>query len=242
MRQTATVSLIMPAITMRKLSRDTADVLDRLKESREPVLITRKGQPVAALSVVDAERAENLILATAPRFKEAMAHADEAASMGQAKTFDEIFPTKSQSDRAEPQAGPAESLAGGAGEPQESRDLATAAESATAGLSGPIAGLDPAAFWGVTRAVVAHMPLAPASTEAASITSEQAQRINDLALSYAEAIVAENIEQMRRAIREVGARIIDASIVGTGVELDRYEQMLERVTAAGQLSAHLHKP
>ena len=210
----------MPAITMRKLSRDTAAVLDRLGDTREPILITRNGQPVAALSAVDAGRAENLILATAPRFREAMARADEDAAAGEAKTFDEIFATE-----------PTE-----AGESGASNDPARSSEGyrvVTAEYA--FDDLDPAVFEEMTRAVLAYMPLASTSLETAS-------RIHDLALSYAEAIVAENIENMRRAIREVGMRIIDASTVGKNVELERYEQMLEKVTAAGQLSAHLHKP
>jgi prevent-host-death family protein len=81
----------MATITIRKLNQDTAGVVDRLLETREPTLVTRNGRPVAALVAVDANLVEDIALATAPEFKASLERADRAVEAGETKTMDEIF-------------------------------------------------------------------------------------------------------------------------------------------------------
>lgn len=81
----------MAMITTRKLSRNTASVIDELAESGEPVLIVRNGQPVAVLSAVDPQRAEQAVVASAPEVTAALERADRAAESGETKSFEQIF-------------------------------------------------------------------------------------------------------------------------------------------------------
>jgi prevent-host-death family protein len=82
----------MATITARKLSRETASVIDELAASGEPVLIVRNGEPAAVLSAVNPAQVEDaVVLATAPEYTQALARADEAAAVGETETFDEIF-------------------------------------------------------------------------------------------------------------------------------------------------------
>lgn len=88
----------MATITARKLSRETARVIDELAASGEPVLILRKGAPVAVLSAVDSERVEEAVVASTPEASAALARADEAAVVGETKSFAEIFGAEPSED------------------------------------------------------------------------------------------------------------------------------------------------
>ena len=82
----------MATITTRKLSRDTESVLDAIEATGEAVLIVHNRKPVAVLTTVDARDVEDIALATAPEFVDAMARTDRAAAAGETHTFSEIFP------------------------------------------------------------------------------------------------------------------------------------------------------
>jgi prevent-host-death family protein len=200
----------MASITMRKLVRDTASVIDQLSETGEPVLIVRKGQPVAALVPVDTERAENIALTTAPQFKASLARTDEAAAAGQTETLEQIFPHEA--------AGPGGSQAPPVGaEPTSGEyDLGTADQGLLDVLSG---------------ALVARMSLGGATSgaQAFEIPPERIKRIHELAESLARRVVAENVGHMFMQFCTVSDSIVDASRVGDTLEVDRYEHMLQAV-------------
>lgn len=58
----------MAIFKMRELLRNPEKVFETVDEHNEPCLITRHGEPVAALVPVDKDRAEEFVLATAPEF------------------------------------------------------------------------------------------------------------------------------------------------------------------------------
>ena len=211
----------MASITMRKLVRDTASVIDQLSETGEPVLIVRKGQPVAALVPVDAERAESIALATAPEFKGSLARTDEAAAAGETETLEQIFPREAAS-------------AGGSEPPPEGVEPA-----AEYGLGY----VDPGLVDVLSGALVAQMSLrgTPDDKAAGDIPPERIERIQERYLDLARAVVAENIGQMFLRFSTVSDNIVDASRVDKTFEVDRYEHMLQTVTEAGWLSAPQHK-
>jgi prevent-host-death family protein len=66
----------MSAIGVRDLGRNPSKVLDELAEGRRPILITRRGRPVAVLTPIDPDEVEDLVLAYAPEFVADRAEAD----------------------------------------------------------------------------------------------------------------------------------------------------------------------
>jgi prevent-host-death family protein len=201
----------MASITMRKLVRDTASVIDELSETGEPVLIVRKGQPVAALVPVDREQVENIALATAPDFKASLTRADEAAAAGETATIEQIFPKQDTTSGGSqtPPAGVAPSV----GE----YTLDPADEHLVDALSGVLV-----AQLGL-GATAAH------SAGAHEIPPERVERIQELAQHLARRVVAENVGNMVTQFCTVSDSIVDASCVGDRLEFDRYEHMWEAV-------------
>jgi prevent-host-death family protein len=66
----------MSAIGVRDLGRNPSKVLDELAEGRRPILVTRRGRPVAVLVPIDPDEVEDQILAYAPEFVAGRAEAD----------------------------------------------------------------------------------------------------------------------------------------------------------------------
>jgi prevent-host-death family protein len=68
----------VPLVGLRQLGRETREVLDRLQEDGEPVVITRHGRPIAALTAISEEQAAALAFAVAPEFVESRGRAAKA--------------------------------------------------------------------------------------------------------------------------------------------------------------------
>lgn len=81
----------MPSVTIRDLSRNTSEVIDGVRDSGRPALVTRNGRPVAALVPLSEEDLEDFLLATLPEFVESMAEADADAAAGRTISFDALF-------------------------------------------------------------------------------------------------------------------------------------------------------
>jgi prevent-host-death family protein len=81
----------MHVIGVRELSRQTREVVDRLEANGQPTIITKQGQPVAALIAVDDDRLQDLVLAAAPEFAESAREADEALAAGRTRPMGEIL-------------------------------------------------------------------------------------------------------------------------------------------------------
>jgi prevent-host-death family protein len=72
----------MPAVSVRTLLRDASAVFESLEQDGEPILITRRGRPVAALVPVDPEQADAIILSAAPAMIESRRQAENARAEG----------------------------------------------------------------------------------------------------------------------------------------------------------------
>jgi antitoxin (DNA-binding transcriptional repressor) of toxin-antitoxin stability system len=72
----------MAVMSVRALLRDAAAVFRDMEQDGQPVLITRRGRPVAALVPVDSEQAEALILSSAPELIESRHRAENAIAEG----------------------------------------------------------------------------------------------------------------------------------------------------------------
>ena len=81
----------MAAVGLRKLSRETREVIEQLEESREPVLIVRRGKPIAALIAVDGENLNQLLLEGLPEFVEERRRADEELASNQTRPLGEVM-------------------------------------------------------------------------------------------------------------------------------------------------------
>jgi prevent-host-death family protein len=80
----------MPVVGSRALQRDTKEILDGIEEDGQPVVIARRGRPVAALIPIDQEEAERLVLAAAPQFVESRRRAEHAHQEGRTRPIEEI--------------------------------------------------------------------------------------------------------------------------------------------------------
>lgn len=73
----------MGTIGVRELARNASAIINELDATKQPVLITRRGSPVAYILPVDSEQFEDFVLANAPEFVEGMAAADRELVAGE---------------------------------------------------------------------------------------------------------------------------------------------------------------
>lgn len=90
----------MPAIGIRDLLRDAKTVFERIEKDQEPVLITRRGRPFAALVPVDPENAEALILSSAPELVESRRRAENARAEGRTTSLEDALNALDDDDPA----------------------------------------------------------------------------------------------------------------------------------------------
>lgn len=81
----------MATVGLRELSRETRKVIEELEESREPVLIVRRGEPIAALITVDAENANEMLLASLPEFVAERERADKELEAGRTRPLSDVM-------------------------------------------------------------------------------------------------------------------------------------------------------
>jgi prevent-host-death family protein len=80
----------MPVIGIRELSRETASVIEGLVESGEPVVVTKQGKPVAALTTVDPSQAQDLVLSLAPEIRQSSSSTDVPKSPRKTQDLDAV--------------------------------------------------------------------------------------------------------------------------------------------------------
>jgi prevent-host-death family protein len=73
----------METVGVRDLANRVSAVLDALEEGGQPVLVTRRGHPVAVLSAVDAEEFYDYVLAHSPHFVAGRKAAQERFARGE---------------------------------------------------------------------------------------------------------------------------------------------------------------
>jgi prevent-host-death family protein len=78
-------------VSVRKLLRDASAVFESLEQDGEPILITRRGRPVAALVPVDPEQADAMILSAAPTMIESRRQTENARAEGRTTPLAEVM-------------------------------------------------------------------------------------------------------------------------------------------------------
>lgn len=73
----------MKTVGVRDLANRASAVLDGLEESGQPVIVTRRGHPVAVLSAIDAEEFYDYVLAHSPEFVAGRKAAEERFARGE---------------------------------------------------------------------------------------------------------------------------------------------------------------
>jgi len=73
----------MDTVGIRKFARSASSIIESLTRSREPILITRHGRPVACMLPVDERELEDYVLANAPEFVKGLAEADAELRAGE---------------------------------------------------------------------------------------------------------------------------------------------------------------
>ena len=81
----------MSTISIRDLQRNTSGVVAYVADSKQTALVTRHGEPVAALVPIDAQNLEDYLLSKVPSFAEDMAAADDALAAGQTRSAADVF-------------------------------------------------------------------------------------------------------------------------------------------------------
>jgi prevent-host-death family protein len=81
----------MSTISIRDLQRNTSGVVADVANSKHTALVTRHGEPIAALVPIDAQDLEDYLLSKVPGFAEDMAAADRAHADGEARSAADVF-------------------------------------------------------------------------------------------------------------------------------------------------------
>lgn len=81
----------MATITVRDLVRESKRVFDALEADGRPILVTRNGQPFAALMPVDQEQAEALLLASTPEISDMKSRLDKVIAAGGGTSLSEFL-------------------------------------------------------------------------------------------------------------------------------------------------------
>lgn len=72
----------MRHVGVRELVNRASALLDELEQGGQPVIVTRRGQPIAVLSSIDAEAFYDHVLAQAPEFVRGRATAEREIDAG----------------------------------------------------------------------------------------------------------------------------------------------------------------
>jgi prevent-host-death family protein len=81
----------MSTVSIRDLQRNTSGVVADVADSKHAALVTRHGEPVAALVPIDAQDLEDYLLSKVPSFAEDMTAADHALAAGQTRSAADVF-------------------------------------------------------------------------------------------------------------------------------------------------------
>ena len=81
----------MSVIAMRDLTRKTREVVEEVRRTGKPAIVTQYGRPAVALIPVPPDAAfEDLVLAHAPRFLQAISDAESDAAAGRARRLSTV--------------------------------------------------------------------------------------------------------------------------------------------------------
>jgi prevent-host-death family protein len=91
----------MPIVGLRELSKKTSDVIELLEEDGEPVLITRHGKPIAALTALTEKDVAAYALAVLPDHIQRREDATRAIAEGDGIPSDELLAEVEAEDAAD---------------------------------------------------------------------------------------------------------------------------------------------
>lgn len=74
---------VVATVSVRDLANGASRVIEEVRTSGRPAVITKRGQAVAAIVPIDQEALEDWVLANAPEFVANMAEAEAAIAAGQ---------------------------------------------------------------------------------------------------------------------------------------------------------------
>ena len=78
-------------IGIRELPRETGEIVERVRRTRRPVVVTKRGRPAVALVEIDRDALEDLVLATTPEFTKGLRRADEELRRGEARALSTVL-------------------------------------------------------------------------------------------------------------------------------------------------------
>lgn len=81
----------MAMISVRDLQRNAKDIFDKIEDDSEPVVITRRGRPIAALTPVNQAQAEAILVATSSEFIESRQQAENARAEGRTASLQQML-------------------------------------------------------------------------------------------------------------------------------------------------------
>lgn len=81
----------MPVVGLRQLSRETREVVEQLEADGEPVVVTRHGRPIAALTPLTDQQAAAVALAVVPELVASRERAAEAIAQGEGTPATELL-------------------------------------------------------------------------------------------------------------------------------------------------------
>jgi prevent-host-death family protein len=81
----------MATVSIRELARNASSVIDDVARTGRPALVTKRGQPIAAVVPIDAAELEDLVLAKTPEYLADMAAADQDLETGRTRPAADVF-------------------------------------------------------------------------------------------------------------------------------------------------------
>ncbi len=77
-------------VGVRELGQRVSRVIDDV-EAGKPVIVTRRGRPIAMMTPIDLDDLEEHVLGHAAEFRLSMLEAEEALAAGEARTLDDVL-------------------------------------------------------------------------------------------------------------------------------------------------------
>ncbi len=92
--------IVVETVGVRDLANRASAVLDELEHGGRPIIVTRRGRPVAVLAPIDAEAFYDYVLAHAPEFVAGRKAAEERFARGDfGRSLDEMLAELDEGDR-----------------------------------------------------------------------------------------------------------------------------------------------
>lgn len=82
---------VMATVSIRELARGASKVVDDVARSGHPAIVTRRGQPIAAVVPIDPDELEDFVLSHAPSFVRSLRRADEDIAAARSRSLADIL-------------------------------------------------------------------------------------------------------------------------------------------------------